>query len=298
MNITLAKHYGMCFGVRDALRTTHQVATTRPITVLGQLVHNPEVDKLLSHLGAKRGDLDELGSSTTRDVVITAHGAADAQRAAWRSAGHQITDTTCPLVRKAHEALALIVSGGYCPVVIGQAQHAEVRGLIGDFPQATVILSEADFFRIPEASKIGIISQTTLPLEMALQLIDSLKRNRPKVEVRFIDTICHPTKQRQTALDELCRQNEVIVVIGGQNSNNTRQLAEKARSLGCTAIQIDKAADLQPQWFRGVRNVGVTAGTSTLDETVSAVIAELRRIASELSHNPYHEFLRLVSRVA
>jgi 4-hydroxy-3-methylbut-2-en-1-yl diphosphate reductase len=298
MNITLAKHHGMCFGVRDALRTTHQVATTRPLTVLGQLVHNPEVDKHLNHIGAKRGDLTDLNSANTLDVVITAHGAADVQRAAWRKAGHVITDTTCPLVRKAHDALALIVSEGYCPVVIGQAQHAEVRGLTGDFPNATVVLEETDLHRIPSAAKIGLISQTTLPLEKALRMIDSLKRTRPGVEVRFIDTICHPTKQRQTALEELCRQNEVIVVIGGNNSNNTHQLAEKARALGCTAIQIEKAADLQPQWFSGVKNVGVTAGTSTLDETVNTVVAELRRIASEQNHNPYHEFLRLVSRVA
>ena len=298
MNITLAKHHGMCFGVRDALRTTHQVATTRPVTVLGQLVHNPEVDRHLDQIGAQRGDLANLQSSATRDVVITAHGAADSQRRAWLQKGHQITDTTCPLVRKAHDALALLVAEGYSPVVIGQAQHAEVRGLIGDFPSARVVLNESDLASLPFSERIGLISQTTLPLENVLQLIDALKKLRPSAEVRFIDTICHPTKQRQTALQDLCRENELILVIGGSNSNNTRQLADKARSLGRKAIQIEKAADLRPEWFRGVSSVGVTAGTSTLDETVTAVMAELRRIAADQKSNPYHEFLRLVSRVA
>ena len=142
MNLHLAQHHGMCFGVRDALRATHDVAMREPVTILGQLVHNPVVEAHLKTLGVRAGQLEAQDSATTQRVVITAHGAADTQREAWKSAGHTVTDTTCPLVRKAHQALAILVQEGYHPIVIGQRQHVEVRGLIGDFPEASVVLDE------------------------------------------------------------------------------------------------------------------------------------------------------------
>jgi 4-hydroxy-3-methylbut-2-enyl diphosphate reductase len=292
MNIILAQHHGMCFGVRDALRTTHAAAQRAPLTILGQLVHNPLVGRHLATLGAQRGDLDDLKSASTQQVAITAHGASDYHRQAWQSAGHTVIDTTCPLVKKAHHALAMLVNEGYQPVVIGQSQHVEVRGLIGDFPTAVVVLEEADLDRVPAHPRLGIVSQTTQPVEIALRLVDAIKRRHQSSEVRFIDTICHPTKQRQTALDDLLRDCDHMVVIGGRNSNNTRQLVQKAAAHGLPTIQIEHADELDPAWFCKARNVGVTAGTSTLDETVDAVMQRLRQIAAELRANPVHEFLR------
>jgi 4-hydroxy-3-methylbut-2-enyl diphosphate reductase len=281
MTIHLAKHQGMCFGVRDALRATHDAAKTAPVTILGQLVHNPLVETHLRHLGVQRGELTEAPHAATRDVVITAHGAADRQREALRTAGYRITDTTCPLVHKAHEALRLLVDGGYFPVVIGQASHVEVRGLVGDFPHALVILSQEEARRIPFHPKLGVISQTTQPVTRALALVDTLKQHHPHAEVRFVDTICHPTKQRQTALEELCAECDTIVVIGGRNSNNTRQLVETATRLGSIAHQVESAEDLDAAWFHKAQHVGVTAGTSTLDETVRSVMDRLQVIATE-----------------
>lgn len=298
MNIILAQHHGMCFGVRDALRTTHAAAQRGPLTILGQLVHNPLVERHLTAVGAQRGDLDDLGSSKTHQVAITAHGASDTHRVAWRDAGHSVIDTTCPLVRKAHHALATLVSDGYQPVVIGQSQHVEVRGLVGDFPQAVVVLDETDLEKIPPHPQLGVVSQTTQPVEVALRLVDAIKRRHPGSEVRFIDTICHPTKQRQTAMDDLIRDCDHIIVIGGRNSNNTRQLAQKATAHGRRTLQIERPEELDPAWFREARNVGVTAGTSTLDETVDAVMHRLRQIAAELRSAPVHEFLRSMLQAA
>ena len=292
MNIILAQHHGMCFGVRDALRATHAAAQRSPLTILGQLVHNPLVDRHLATLGTQRGDLDDLHSAHTQQVAITAHGASDQHRVAWQSAGHTVIDTTCPLVKKAHQALAMLVSEGYQPVVIGQSQHVEVRGLIGDFPSAVVVLNEADVDHVPAHPRLGIVSQTTQPVDLTLRLVDAIKQRHRSSEVRFIDTICHPTKQRQTALDDLLRDCDHIVVIGGRNSNNTRQLVQKAAAHGLPTIQIEQASELEPAWFCDARNVGVTAGTSTLDETVDAVMQRLRQIAAELRSTPVHEFLR------
>jgi 4-hydroxy-3-methylbut-2-enyl diphosphate reductase len=298
MNIILAQHHGMCFGVRDALRTTHAAAQRAPLTILGQLVHNPLVDRHLVTLGAQRGDLDDLNSASTQQVAISAHGASDHHRIAWQSAGHTVIDTTCPLVKKAHHALAMLVSEGYQPVVIGQSKHVEVRGLTGDFPSAVVVLEAADLDRVPAHPKLGIVSQTTQPVEHALRLVDAIKHRHRDSEVRFIDTICHPTKQRQTALDDLLRDCDHIVVIGGRNSNNTLQLVQKAKAHGLPTLQVEHADELDPDWFGHAHNVGVTAGTSTLDETVEAVMQRLRQIAAERRSTPVHEFLRCMLHAA
>lgn len=292
MNLILAQHHGMCFGVRDALRATHAAAQRAPLTILGQLVHNPLVDRQLAAVGAQHGDLDDLNSTQTHQVAITAHGASDSHRLSWQNTGHAVIDTTCPLVKKAHHALATLVSDGYQPIVIGQRQHVEVRGLIGDFPQAVVVLEESDLAQIPVHPRLGVVSQTTQPVEMALRLVDAIKRRHSGSEVRFIDTICHPTKQRQLAVDDLIRDCDHIVVIGGRNSNNTRQLAQKAAANGLRTLQIEHPEELEPEWFIDAHNVGVTAGTSTLDETVDAVMQRLRQIAAELRRAPSHEFLR------
>jgi 4-hydroxy-3-methylbut-2-enyl diphosphate reductase len=280
MKIHLATHHGMCFGVRDALRLTHDATRRGPVTMLGQLVHNPLVDAHLRTLGVTPGNLESPGSARTHDVVITAHGAADRDRNAWEAAGHRVTDTTCPLVRKAHQALATLVAGGYFPVVIGQAAHVEVRGLTGDFPDAVVISSEHDVSALPDAPRYGVISQTTQPLTRVLELVEAIKRSHPAAEVRFIDTVCHPTKQRQSSLEDLCALCEIVVVVGGHNSNNTRQLVQTARAHGCTAYQVERASEVQEEWFQSESQVGVTAGTSTLDETVRSVMDRLQAIAA------------------
>jgi 4-hydroxy-3-methylbut-2-enyl diphosphate reductase len=292
MKITLAKHYGMCFGVRDALRATHDLAGTHEVTILGQLVHNPAVDRQLSMLGVQRGQLDAEVSAPTEDVVITAHGASDADRQRWSGAGYRVTDTTCPLVHKAHNALRRLVEAGYHPVVIGQAGHVEVRGLTGDFPQAAVVLSFRDVLKIGSHKKIGIVSQTTQPTDLVAELVGHIRRSHPTAEVKFIDTVCQPTKDRQKSLVDLCAANEVVIVVGGANSNNTAKLASSAEGLGARAYHVEGPEGLRAEWFAGVENVGLTAGTSTLDETVDAVAAALKRIAADQKANRLANKLR------
>jgi 4-hydroxy-3-methylbut-2-en-1-yl diphosphate reductase len=278
MKLTLATHYGMCFGVRDALRTTQRLADSQPITILGELVHNPLVQRDLAARGAITGDLHRPGTAATESVVITAHGAADRDRAAWRAAGHAVADTTCPLVRKAHTALATLVAAGYHPIIIGQAQHVEVRGLAGDFPQAEILLEETQVSALTPHVKLGIVSQTTQPIAKVQHLVACIRAQFPLAEVVFRDTVCQPTKDRQNALEKLCLENQLVIVVGGKHSNNTRQLLLTAQALGARAEQVESAAELDPAWFHGISNVGITAGTSTLEETVQEVLATLRKI--------------------
>ncbi len=282
MTIILAEHYGLCFGVRDALQQAETLAQQTPLTILGELVHNPIVRERLAARGVREGQLDQPGSARTAQVMITAHGASETQRLAWRRAGHGVADGTCPLVRHAHDQLRALVEQGYFPVVIGKPGHVEVNGLIGDFPGACVIEKESDIARLPFRPRFGVISQTTQTLDTAQALVAALRQARPNAEVRFCDTICRPTKNRQSALQKLIGEVEVMVVVGGRNSNNTRQLVETSRAAGLTAYHIERPEDLDPAWFREVERVGLTAGTSTLKETVATVRERLEQIAAHL----------------
>lgn len=283
MKVILAEHFGMCFGVRDAIAEAERLAHDGPLTILGELVHNPVVRERLRELGIREGNLDQAADGAASRVMITAHGASDAKRQEWKEAGHAVADGTCPLVRHAHRQLRLLVAAGFLPVVIGRAGHVEVRGLIEDFPGAVVCEQIADIESIPCAQRIGVISQTTQPIERVRALVAALRRARPAAEVRFADTVCKPTKDRQNALAQLIAAADAIVVVGGRTSNNTRQLVEACGAAGRRAIHIERAEELDPAAFGGTKVVGVTAGTSTLPATVDAVVARLRAISTASS---------------
>ncbi len=278
MKIILSEHYGMCFGVRDALKATRAAASAKPVTILGELVHNQVVTQQLDRLGVAHGHLRETDSAPTKDVIITAHGAADRDRKTWSESGYEVTDTTCPLVKKAHHALAVLVQQGFHPVVIGKRDHVEVLGLTGDFPDAEVALSEEDVLELTEHPRIGVVSQTTQPIERVRLLVDTIRARFPQSEVVFKDTVCQPTKDRQKALHELCRQVELVIAVGGFNSNNTKQLVRTAQSYGLRAHRVGNASELKDHWFDGVETVGITAGTSTLEETVQEVYQAVKRL--------------------
>ncbi|MDB6173610.1 MAG: 4-hydroxy-3-methylbut-2-enyl diphosphate reductase [Chthoniobacteraceae bacterium] len=283
MKILIAEHYGLCFGVRDAIAQAQNLAQTGPLTILGELVHNPVVRQRLVEIGAREGSLSDFAGVSTPRVMVTAHGASDTAIAAWRATGADVADGTCPLVRHAHGQLRRLVNLGYFPIVIGKRNHAEVAGLTGDFPGAIVIENEADITLLPETGPFGVISQTTQPKEAVLGLVESIRLARPAAEVRFVDTICQPTKNRQNALAKLIHECNAIVVVGGRNSNNTLQLVTAAAAAGLRVFHIERAEEVKPEWFGENDVVGLTAGTSTLKETVAVVRERLEAIAAAQS---------------
>ena len=291
MTVHVAQHHGLCFGVRDALAQAETLAGAAPLTILGELVHNPVARERLAALGAREGSLDRFDSAPAgAPVLITAHGAADERRRAWAAAGFTVSDATCPLVRRAHRALAELVAAGCHPVVIGRHDHAEVRGLTGDFPGASVVQDAPDADALPPeaaAPRLGVIAQTTQPPDRVADLLAAVRRARPGAEVRFRDTVCQPTKDRQHALHTLLATVDAVVVVGGRNSHNTRQLALAAEAAGRRVLQVERPGELPTGWFRAGERVGLTAGTSTLGETVAAVRARLEEIAGDLNR-PSH----------
>ncbi len=267
MKIIRAEHLGLCFGVRDAIALA--LNQTQPLTILGELVHNETV---LAQLRARGIQIArEPGAVRTRTVMITAHGASEKALDRVRDRGLEVMEATCPLVRLAHRAVARLVREGYHPVIIGRRDHVEVRGLTEDLAEFDVVLAEADVLALAERPRFGVAAQTTQPIDKVRRLVELMRRRFEHSEVRFIDTVCQPTKQRQNAAIELAQQADVVVVIGGAHSNNTHELVQTCRRYCARVHHVQTAADLRPEWFAAAPTVGITAGTSTPDSSVAAV---------------------------
>lgn len=269
MQIRRAAHLGMCFGVRDAIGLALEHADAGPLTILGDLVHNPTVLSVLEAKGvAVAQDLAQVKTAT---LMVTAHGASERTLARTRALGLTVVEATCPLVHAAHRAVAALASDGYHVVVIGQRDHVEVRGLTGDLDRFDVVLDEEEVLALEEHPRIGIAAQTTQSIEKVLQLVAAIRRRFPRSDVRFVDTVCRPTKERQDAAIELARASDVVIVIGGHTSNNTRELVKTCGRCCSRVHHIQTAAELNPAWFREADIVGITAGTSTPDSVIDCV---------------------------
>jgi len=278
MKIIRAEHLGMCFGVRDAIALAQQEAVTQPLTVLGDLVHNPTVLAQLKARGIEfHNDVEEVATGT---VMITAHGASEQKLRAVRERGLRVLEATCPLVHVAHRAVTRLVAEGFHPVIIGKRDHIEVRGLTEDLIEYDVVLSDADVARLAPRTRFGIAAQTTQPIERVRYLVGMMRGRFPNAEIRFIDTVCQPTKQRQHAAVELAQQSSVVIVIGGSHSNNTRELVQTCARYCARVHHVQTAADLQNGWFVGAETVGITAGTSTPDNVIDAVERRIEQIAA------------------
>jgi 4-hydroxy-3-methylbut-2-en-1-yl diphosphate reductase len=278
MEVRLADHLGMCFGVRDAIDLALRLTRQGPITILGDLVHNPDVVADLDLVGAMRARQPEQVG--TRAVLLTAHGTSERIKLQLREEGHQIHDAACPLVKRVHQALKRLLAEGRHPVIIGKADHVEVRGLTGDLDDFTVIEDENDLAKLAGRSSLGVVAQTTQPLDRVKGLVAALRARFPHADVRFIDTVCQPTKDRQEAMRRLASESDVVVVVGGPESNNSKKLTELARQLGRPAFQVAAASELRPDWFQRGQVIGLTAGTSTPDRVIDEVRERLESIWS------------------
>ncbi len=279
MQVIQAEAMGFCFGVRDALRATGHIRQPELVTIRGELVHNRDVMRGLSERGFRQqleGETAELPD--TPQVLITAHGVSDTELTRLTLAGKQIIDTTCPLVRRAHQAARELAAEGRHVVVIGRAGHVEVRGLTGDLASYSIVEQEADVLAWPHR-RLGIVCQTTTPPDVADRMRRRIQERNPQAEIRFVNTVCQPTVDRLQAVEALLPRVDAVVVVGGRNSNNTTRLVELCRQRGTAAHHVENAAELRPEWFAGCKVVGLTAGTSTPDATIEAVARTLRDLS-------------------
>jgi 4-hydroxy-3-methylbut-2-enyl diphosphate reductase len=285
MKVSLANAMGTCFGVRDAIDLAMSPEFNSDLTIVGQLVHNPQVSESLKKNGVSLvPGIEEIDQIKTKKVMITAHGAAEKTKQKLQDAGFIVFDATCPLVMRVHQTIKLMVTKGFFPVVIGQEDHVEVKGIVGDLEDHLVINNEDDFKKIKKSGyrKLGIVSQTTQQTDKVENLVEKIKALDYVDDVSFVNTICQPTQDRQVAVHELADQVDLMIVIGGFNSSNTKKLIHVCEEKGVEARHIESFHQLSQEWFIGKKHVGITAGTSTPEDIINQVHSEIVKIAKEV----------------
>ena len=270
MEVIRARQIGPCFGVRDALRTVEDVLDEddgRRVTALGHVVHNPQAMERLAERGLAV-DPDPSRPEPGGRLVITAHGAPPATFAAAQERGLEVVDTTCPLVRRVQDAGRGIAEAGRTLVVIGHGAHPEVRGVVGWAGGAHVVQDEASALEVPAGLDLGVVVQSTFSPRELPPILAALQSRAASVEVH--DTRCPVVTLRQRAAGELADRVDVMVVVGGRGSANTRALVDHCAARRPTH-HVETADEVDASWFAPGQTVGITSGTSTPDWVVDAV---------------------------
>jgi 4-hydroxy-3-methylbut-2-enyl diphosphate reductase len=272
-----AKEIGFCFGVRRAIETLEKAADEcGALDSLGNVVHNERVLRDLERKGVRV--IKSPGEIERDTVAISAHGVTPETEAQLRGRKVKVVDTTCPFVRRAQIAARRLAEAGFYVIVFGDAEHQEVKGILGWAGGRGLATLNAEALTKLKAipRRVGVLSQTTqIPDNFAAfvkKIIDlALTKD---AEIRIIDTICHDIRQRQSVSLRLAKKVDLMIVVGGRSSANTRRLLELC-SAETEAHQIEDAADIDPEWLKGKKSVGITSGTSTPDETIQEVIDRL-----------------------
>lgn len=285
MKVSLANALGTCFGVKDAINLAMDPEFKASLTIVGQLVHNTQVNESLkkNEVSLVNG-IDEIDNIKTKMVMITAHGASDSVKLKLQEKGFIVYDASCPLVMRVHKVIKSMVKDNYFPVVIGQEDHVEVKGIVGDLSEYLVINNEQDFDKLRKIGKrkIGIVSQTTQQMEKVESMVAKIRAMDCIDEVEFVNTICQPTRDRQVAVRDLADQVDLMIVVGGYNSSNTKKLVQVCEEKGIEAHHIESPSQLNRDWFISKEHVGITAGTSTPEYVIKEVHAAILDIAEEM----------------
>jgi len=285
MKVSLASALGTCFGVKDAINLALEPQFKGNLTIVGQLVHNRQVNESLKKNGVSVVDgADNLDQIKTKKVMITAHGAAEKMKKKLADAGLVVFDASRPLVMRVHSTIKSMVDKNYFPVVIGQEDHVEVKGIVGDLDDYVVVGSEDDLekLRATGKRKFGIVSQTTQQVGKVEQIVGKIRKMDCVDDVAFVNTICQPTRDRQVAVGDLADQVDLMIVIGGFNSSNTKKLVQVCDEKGVEAHHVEASSQLDKKWFTNKKHVGITAGTSTPEYIINDVHSAILAIAREM----------------
>jgi len=282
MEIIIAKSAGFCFGVKRALEMVESALAdqNQPIYSLGPLIHNPQVVAELHQKGLQV--VETIEQIPAGRVVIRSHGVGPHVYEIAAQRVLEVIDATCPFVKNVQQLAVLLREQGYLVVIFGEREHAEVRGVLESVAGEAIVIDEVHELQLEKLSgKIGLISQTTQDIESYCQLIDVIIPYAK--ELRVFNTICLATSQRQQEAADLSRQVELMIVVGGRNSANTARLVEICKNVGVTAYQVESAEELESRWFININRVGVTAGASTPDQYIQAVIQKISFLGGNVS---------------
>jgi 4-hydroxy-3-methylbut-2-enyl diphosphate reductase len=278
MKTNLAKTAGFCFGVKRAIKIALETAEKdTPIEMLGDIVHNEEVIKQVSEKGIQK--VSELSSGKEKTLIIRAHGVEKKIFEDAEKLGYSIVDATCPMVTEIHNIVKKMDKSGYKIIIIGDKNHAEVKGIAGQLSEKPFIISSKDSIPYQETNQIkkaAIVIQSTQMIENAEEIHEVLK---PRItELKFFNTICKTTKSKQAEIKTLPLENDVVIIIGSKTSANTNRLYQISKSLNENTYQVMSENEIDPSWFKDAKKVGVSAGASTPDEAIERVINYLKSI--------------------
>lgn len=271
MEVKFAKKYGFCFGVKRAIKIAEENNNS---STLGPLIHNPkEIDRLEKNYNVVIADnIDDINESDS--VIIRTHGIPKDDLKTLKTKTDNIIDATCPFVTKPQQICEEMSNEGYDIVIFGDKNHPEVKGVKSYAKEPIVILSVDELKDYKLKDKIAVVSQTTRKIEVFLKVVNYLIERYK--EVRVFNTICNATFENQEAARELSSEVDVMIVVGGKNSSNTKQLLDICKS-NCESYLVEGSEDLENNWFEGKKLCGVTAGASTPDWIIEDIIEKIKQ---------------------
>jgi len=285
VDVLLANPRGFCAGVERAIEIVERALEQfgAPIYVRHEIVHNKYVVEDLRSKGAVFvEELDEVPAGAT--VIFSAHGVSKAVQAEADRRGLKVFDATCPLVTKVHVEVAKMLKGGLEIVMIGHRGHPEAEGTMGQAQSGMHLVETIDDvakLEVGDPEKLAYVTQTTLSMDDAAQIIKALRERFPSIRGPKRDDICYATQNRQDAVKFMAPQCDVVIVVGSPNSSNSNRLREVAENIGAQAYMVNSAADLRPEWITGKKRVGVSAGASAPEILVEELIVRLKALGAQ-----------------
>ncbi len=278
MKILLAKDAGYCFGVRDAVNLAYDTADKDgDVYMLGHIVHNENVVKDLDNAGAKVVDsLENIPKN--KPVLFRAHGTSVETWDKANKKNMNIIDATCPLVLEIHDEVKKLEAEGRKIIIVGDHGHDEVKGIASQVKDPIIVSSSKEALTLRKYKRAGVVSQSTQTIENVQEILNIIMTK--VFDLRFVNTICFPTKRNQTQIKELAKQCDLMVVIGSFTSANSKRLTALAKELNDKSYQVTNADEINPNWFKEVEIVGVSAGASTPDKIINDVLEKIKKIGN------------------
>ncbi len=280
MKINLAKSAGFCFGVKKAITTALKTAKSEKcVYMLGDIVHNETVVRQIRDVGIKK--INRLSSGLGKTLLIRAHGCSKYILERALKLNYKIIDATCPMVKEIHKIACKLEENGYQVIIIGDKQHDEVQGIVGQLKfKALVIdrLQNIPVGRIKKITRAGIVVQSTQNLDNVLPILELLHKYIPKIA--FHNTICNPTRIKQNEVKVLPLKNSVMIIIGSRTSANTKRIYEISKSLNPKSYWVNSANEIKKIWLNNAKSVGITAGASTPESSIKEVVTKIKTIST------------------
>jgi len=278
MKINLAKSAGFCFGVRKAITTALETAKSeKSVYMLGDIVHNEKVVKQIKAAGIKK--ISRLSQGKDKTLLIRAHGCSRNTLERALKLGYKVIDATCPMVKEIHKIARNLEDNGYQIIIIGDKQHDEVQGIVGQLKSEALVIDKlrnVPFKNLKKITKAGIVVQSTQNLDNLLAILKLLRKHIP--EIVFHNTICNPTRIKQNEVKIMPQENSVMIIIGSKTSANTKRIYEISKALNPKSYWVNSSGEIKKIWLNNAKSVGITAGASTPESSIQEIVAKIKTL--------------------